>query len=74
MVSSVAYAVFKLLTIPLTDEVSFLPRTFLLNVEATLKSLAEQEDTDGNMQITIEDRGPKVRFPCQSILREQDKI
>jgi len=32
-----------------------------MHVGATLESLAKQEDTDGNMQITIEDRGPKVR-------------
>jgi alpha,alpha-trehalase len=35
-------------------------RRFLIQVEPTLKSLQEQEDTDGNMQITIEDHGPKV--------------
>lgn len=31
-----------------------------MQVEATLESLKAQEDTDGNMQITIEDTGPKV--------------
>lgn len=36
-------------------------RRFLVNVQSTLDSLQEQEDTDGNMQITIEDEGPKVR-------------
>ncbi|EGY18282.1 neutral trehalase [Verticillium dahliae VdLs.17] len=35
-------------------------RRFLVNVQSTLDSLQEQEDTDGNMQITIEDEGPKV--------------
>ncbi|KFH45862.1 Neutral trehalase-like protein [Hapsidospora chrysogenum ATCC 11550] len=35
-------------------------RRFLVQVEPTLKSLQEQEDTDSNMQITIEDSGPKV--------------
>jgi alpha,alpha-trehalase len=35
-------------------------RRFLVQVDATLKSLQEQEDTDSNMQITIEDSGPKV--------------
>ncbi|KAH8193830.1 hypothetical protein TruAng_012001 [Truncatella angustata] len=35
-------------------------RQFLVNVDHTLESLAAQEDTDGNMQITIEDTGPKV--------------
>lgn len=46
----------------LTDE-STIPhsRRFLIQVEPTLQSLQSQEDTDGNMQITIEDNGPKVR-------------
>ncbi|KAI0472869.1 glycoside hydrolase family 37 protein [Xylariaceae sp. FL0804] len=35
-------------------------RQFLIDVDHTLESLAAQEDTDGNMQITIEDAGPKV--------------
>jgi alpha,alpha-trehalase len=35
-------------------------RRFKIDVEGTLKALSEQEDTDGNMQITIEDNGPKV--------------
>ncbi|KAM3514617.1 hypothetical protein MY11210_001723 [Beauveria gryllotalpidicola] len=35
-------------------------RRFLIQVDATLESLKAQEDTDGNMQITIEDSGPKV--------------
>jgi alpha,alpha-trehalase len=35
------------------------PRRFLIDVEDTLKSLLSQEDTDGNVQITIEDTGPK---------------
>ncbi|RFU36178.1 hypothetical protein B7463_g177, partial [Scytalidium lignicola] len=42
------------------DETPYLPRKFLIQVEATLESLARQEDTDNNMQITIEDNGPKV--------------
>ncbi|KAK9466566.1 trehalase-domain-containing protein [Lipomyces arxii] len=36
------------------------PRKFLVDVNTTLQSLLESEDTDGNMQITIEDLGPKV--------------
>lgn len=32
----------------------------MINVESTLKNLLEAEDTDQNMQITIEDQGPKV--------------
>ncbi|KAI9900162.1 hypothetical protein N3K66_004424 [Trichothecium roseum] len=35
-------------------------RRFLIQVEPTLESLLAQEDLDGNMQITIEDNGPKV--------------
>ncbi|KAJ9141774.1 Trehalase [Pleurostoma richardsiae] len=35
-------------------------RRFLIQVEPTLQSLQSQEDTDQNMQITIEDNGPKV--------------
>ena len=42
------------------DETTLLPRKFLVNVDATLENLQNQEDTDGNMQITIEDSGPKV--------------
>lgn len=36
------------------------PRKFLIDIDATLQSLLEREDTDKNMQITIEDVGPKV--------------
>lgn len=43
-----------------SDETTLLPRKFLVNVAATLKNLRDQEDTDGNWQITIEDSGPKV--------------
>lgn len=35
-------------------------RQFLVDVDTTLESLKKQEDTDNNMQITIEDDGPKV--------------
>lgn len=35
-------------------------RRFLIQVEPTLRNLQAQEDTDNNMQITIEDSGPKV--------------
>ncbi len=35
-------------------------RTYLVDVEQTIRNLNEQEDTDGNFQITIEDNGPKV--------------
>ena len=33
---------------------------FSLNIDETLKSLLAQEDTDNDMQITIDDTGPKV--------------
>ncbi|KKK17556.1 neutral trehalase [Aspergillus rambellii] len=42
------------------DERSVNPRKFIIDVDETLHSLLEREDTDGNMQITIEDVGPKV--------------
>ncbi|KAM5352283.1 hypothetical protein ACJ41O_005006 [Fusarium nematophilum] len=42
------------------DENTQQSRRFLIQVEPTLESLQLQEDTDGNMQITIEDNGPKV--------------
>lgn len=42
------------------DEASGQPRKFLIEVEETLATLLKQEDTDQNMQITIEDLGPKV--------------
>lgn len=35
-------------------------RQFLIDVDHTLENLRAQEDTDNNMQITIEDTGPKV--------------
>ncbi|KAJ5082819.1 Neutral trehalase [Penicillium argentinense] len=42
------------------DEASGIPRKFLIEVDATLDALLKQEDTDQNMQITIEDAGPKT--------------
>ncbi|KAI2924204.1 CAZyme family GH37 [Aspergillus niger] len=42
------------------DETPAVPRKFLIDVDTTLHSLLEREDTDRNMQITIEDVGPKV--------------
>lgn len=33
---------------------------FYLNIEETLQKLLQQEDTDGDKKITIEDNGPKV--------------
>ncbi|KAA8649835.1 hypothetical protein EYZ11_004138 [Aspergillus tanneri] len=42
------------------DESSGQPRKFLIDVNETLHTLLEREDSDRNMQITIEDVGPKV--------------
>jgi neutral trehalase len=42
------------------DEASQKPQRFIVNVQATLKDLLQQEDTDRNHQITIDDNGPKV--------------
>jgi alpha,alpha-trehalase len=43
------------------DEVSSQPRRFLIQVAETLKQLLSREDLDENYQITIDDKGPKVR-------------
>ncbi|KAJ6257860.1 neutral trehalase [Drechslerella dactyloides] len=42
------------------DAPGTLPRKFFINVNNTLQSLLESEDTDGNYQITIDDGGPKT--------------
>jgi alpha,alpha-trehalase len=42
------------------DEQSLQPRRFLVQVDETLKTLLSREDPDGNYQITIDDKGPKV--------------
>ncbi|KAL4808404.1 neutral trehalase [Aspergillus unguis] len=42
------------------DPTSGHPRKFLVDVDATLESLLAREDSDRNMQITIEDAGPKT--------------
>ncbi|RKP05537.1 neutral trehalase [Thamnocephalis sphaerospora] len=36
------------------------PRKFLIDVEETKRLILEQEDTDGDLQITVNDAGPKV--------------
>ncbi|KAF2211705.1 glycoside hydrolase family 37 protein [Cercospora zeae-maydis SCOH1-5] len=36
------------------------PRRYLINVQDTLHTLLSREDTDANVQITIEDTGPKT--------------
>ncbi|KAI9598725.1 trehalase-domain-containing protein [Syncephalis fuscata] len=42
------------------DEKSNKPRKFLIDVEETKRLILEQEDTDGDLQITVNDAGPKV--------------
>ncbi|KAG0259147.1 alpha,alpha-trehalase nth1 [Mortierella polycephala] len=42
------------------DDKASKPRRFLVDVEETQKLILEQEDTDGDFQITINDVGPKV--------------
>lgn len=44
----------------MVDDTASEPRRFLIPVESTLKSLLSREDTDQNIQITIDDHGPKV--------------
>jgi len=46
-----------------TDEQTLQPRKFLIPVKETLETLLAREDTDQNMQITIDDAGPKVPLP-----------
>lgn len=36
------------------------PRRFLIDVEETIRVVLEQEDTDGDFQISITDAGPKT--------------
>jgi alpha,alpha-trehalase len=38
------------------------PRRFQIDVEKTLETLLAREDSDGNYQITIDDKGPKVHI------------
>ncbi|KAG0088756.1 alpha,alpha-trehalase nth1 [Podila epicladia] len=42
------------------DDKASKPRRFLIDVEETQKLILEQEDTDGDFQITVNDVGPKV--------------
>lgn len=44
------------------DEQTLQPRKFLIPVKETLETLLAREDTDQNMQITIDDAGPKVNL------------
>ncbi|KAF9170654.1 alpha,alpha-trehalase nth1 [Mortierella sp. AD011] len=42
------------------DDKTIKPRRFLIDVEETQRLILEQEDTDGDFQITVNDIGPKV--------------
>ncbi|KXN91644.1 Neutral trehalase [Leucoagaricus sp. SymC.cos] len=42
------------------DEKSTAPRRFLIDVEETIRVVLEQEDTDGDFQISVTDAGPKM--------------
>lgn len=42
------------------DAIQEAPRRFIVDVEETMRLVLEQEDTDGNFQISITDSGPKV--------------
>ncbi|GBE87888.1 trehalase-domain-containing protein [Sparassis latifolia] len=42
------------------DEKGTGPRRFLIDVEETIRVVLEQEDTDGDFQISITDAGPKL--------------
>lgn len=42
------------------DAIQESPRRFIVDVEETLQLVLEQEDTDGNFQISVDDSGPKV--------------
>lgn len=42
------------------DEKATAPRRFLIDVEETIRVVLEQEDTDGDFQISVTDAGPKM--------------
>ncbi|KAL7279293.1 hypothetical protein ACG7TL_007134 [Trametes sanguinea] len=42
------------------DEKSSAPRRFLIDVDETIRVVLEQEDTDGDFQISVTDAGPKL--------------
>lgn len=57
------------------DEASLQPRRFKINVDETLAQLLAREDSDQNYQITIEDKGPKVRHkPLASHLHRYKQV
>lgn len=45
-----------------TDVDTAAPRMLDINVDDTWNALLAREDTDGNVQITVEDLGPKVPY------------
>jgi len=45
----------------LTDNIPLSSQSFVVNVDATIETLLEREDTDGDGQITVDDTGPQVR-------------
>ena len=49
------------------------PRRFLIQVEPTLKTLLSREDPDENYQITIDDKGPKVRDATMGAAQHEKK-
>ena len=46
---------------------------FNLNIKETLRNLLDQEDTDGDKKITIEDKGPK-KFTICATSREKSYL
>lgn len=42
------------------EKSSTAPRRFLIDVDETIRLVLEQEDTDGDFQVSITDSGPKV--------------
>lgn len=43
-----------------TDIALWNPKDFLVPIDETLQNLLQQEDTDKDCKITVEDKGPKV--------------
>ena len=46
--------------VPIDEKSVSKSRKFLLNVEETQRLILAQEDTDGDCQITVTDKGPKT--------------
>jgi hypothetical protein len=43
-----------------TNIATWNPKEFLVPIQETLRNLLQQEDTDNDCKITVEDEGPKV--------------